>query len=172
MTVFDRIQRHTQLSWKALHHQDRATPPFMIVFINSICNLTCEHCFYWRNLNSRDDLSFEEFRRLSLELGQFETLNLSGGEPFIRPDFAQICSLFMGNNGVTQIYVPTNGYFTERTEKQVRDVLKSKTLHRFVCELSLDGMPAYHDRFRGNPKSFAAAMTTYGMLAALQKEDP
>ena len=172
MSVISRIVRHSRLSYRAAGHGKHMTPPFMIVFINSICNLTCEHCFYWRNLNSPDDLTCEEFRKLSIELGNFETLNLSGGEPFIRPEFAEICSLFIENNGVTQIYVPTNGYFPDRTEKQVRQVLKSKTLHRFVCEISLDGMPEYHDRFRGNLKSFAKAMETYQMLAERQKEEP
>src|SRR5713101_3393418 len=141
VNVSARIARHVRLTQRAARHQERQTPPFMIVFINSICNLTCEHCFYWRNLNQRDDLTFEEFKKLSLELGKIEILNLSGGEPFIRPDFAEICLLFTENNGAHQIYVPTNGYFTERTEKQLRGVLKSKTLQRFVCEISLDGMP-------------------------------
>lgn len=172
MSVISRVVRHSRLSIRAAEHRERQTPPFMIIFINSICNLTCEHCFYWRNLNSRDDLALEEFRKLSNELGKFEILNLSGGEPFIRPEFGEICSLFTEKNGVTQIYVPTNGYFTDRTEKEVREVLKSKTLQRFVCEISLDGMPEYHDRFRGNPKSFAKAMETYQMLAELQKEEP
>jgi AdoMet-dependent heme synthase len=157
---------------RAAAHHPHETPPFMIVFINSICNLTCEHCFYWRNLNRRDDLTYDEFKKLSLELGHFEILNLSGGEPFIRPEFAEICLLFIRNNGVKQIYVPTNGYFSERTEKQLRQLLQAETLERFVCEISLDGMPEYHDRFRGNPKSFAKAMETYDMLAALQREEP
>lgn len=172
MTTLSRIKRHAKLSMIARGHAGRQTPPFLIVFINSICNLTCEHCFYWRNLNKRDDLTFEEFERLSLELGRFENLNLSGGEPFLQPDFARICSLFLANNGVKQVYVPTNGYYTEKTEKQLRQVLRSETLQFFVCELSLDGMPEYHDRFRGNPKSFAKAMETYDMLARLQAEDP
>ena len=42
----------------------------------------------------------------------------------------------------------------------------------FACEISLDGMPEYHDKFRGNAKSFEKAMETYDMLAALQEEDP
>src|SRR6267142_96606 len=172
MNIVSRMSRHAKLSLKAANHRERQTPPFLIVFINSICNLTCEHCFYWQNLNQRDDLTYDEFKKLSLELGHIENLNLSGGEPFIREDFAEVCSLFIENNGVKMIYVPTNGYFTDRTEKQLRKVLQSKTLELFVCEISLDGMPEYHDRFRGNPKSFAKAMETYDMLAALQKEDP
>src|SRR5713226_7212291 len=112
MFLISRVARHLRLSARALRHGKRQTPPFMIVFINSICNLTCEHCFYWRNLNRRDDLTFEEFQKLSRELGRFENLNLSGGEPFLRPEFADICGLFIRNNGVKQIYVPTNGYYT------------------------------------------------------------
>src|SRR5713101_1092031 len=151
MSILTRIHRHAKLSLRVHDPRERSTPPFLILFINSICNLTCEHCFYWRNLNQRDDLTYDEFKKLSLELGNIEILNLSGGEPFIRPDFAEICLLFIENNGAKQIYVPTNGYFTERTERQLRGVLKSQTLQRFVCEISLEGMPTYHNRFRGNP---------------------
>ena len=172
MSTLTRINRHAKLSLFALNQRKRATPPFMIVFINSICNLTCEHCFYWRNLNQRDDLTFEEFRKLSLELGEFENLNLSGGEPFIRSEFADICGLFLGHNKVKRIYVPTNGYFTERTETQLKQVFQSESLQSFACEISLDGMPEYHDRFRGNPKSFAKAMETYDMLAEMKKREP
>jgi Predicted Fe-S oxidoreductases len=171
MSIFSRIERHAKLSLKAARHREWQTPPFMIIFINSICNLSCEHCFYWKELNKRDDLTFEEFEKLSLELGHFENLNLSGGEPFIRREFAEICELFIRNNEVKNIYVPTNGYFTERTEKALRKVLRSDSLKLFVCEISLDGMPEYHNRFRGNSRSFEKAMETYEMLASLQKED-
>ncbi len=170
-SLFSRAKRHSRLSWQSVKHRPQQTPPFIILFINSICNLSCEHCFYWKNLNQRDDLTLEEIEKLSLELGQFEILNLSGGEPFLRPEFAEVCSLFVRNNGVKQIYVPTNGYFTERTERQVIETLKNKGLELFVCELSLDGMPEYHNKFRGNDKSFEKAMETYAMLADLQKSD-
>ena len=64
------------------------SPPFLILFINSLCNMKCEHCFYWQQLNQRDDLTFEEIVALSEELGPIENLNLSGGEPFLRKEFA------------------------------------------------------------------------------------
>lgn len=151
---------------------DGGTPPFLVLFINSICNLTCDHCFYWRDLNQRNDLTFDELEALSKDLGPIDNLNLSGGEPFIRPDFAEIVRMFIRNNGVKQVYVPTNGYFTDKCEKAIRGVLEEKDLMLFGCELSLDGMPEYHNKFRGNPKSFDNAMATYDMLALLQKEDP
>jgi len=172
VSIVKRIHRHAKLSLRVYDPRERLTPSFLILFINSICNLTCEHCFYWRNLNRRDDLTYHELSKLSFELGPFENLNLSGGEPFIRPEFGDICLLFTENNKVKRIYVPTNGYFTERTQKQLQRVFQSKSLQSFVCEISLDGMPAYHDRFRGNPRSFAKAMETYDMLVEMRKQEP
>ena len=168
----DRARRHVRLTRAASRPVNGETPPFLILFINSICNLTCDHCFYWRDLNQRDDLTFDELEALSRDLGPIENLNLSGGEPFIRPDFAEIVRMFIRNNDVKQVYVPTNGYFTDKTEKALRSVLEEKDLLLFACELSLDGTPEYHNEFRGNKKSFENAMVTYDMLASLQNEDP
>lgn len=149
----------------------RPSPPFLILFINSICNQTCEHCFYWRNLNRKDDLTVGELRSLSEELGTIENLNLSGGEPFLRKEFAEICRFFISNNGVKQIYVPTNGTFPDRTVAALEEVLKEPSLTLFAVELSLDGMPDYHDRFRGMKGGFSRSMETYKALEQLQKRD-
>ncbi len=37
----------------------------LIFFVTSRCNSLCRTCFYWEELNAKDDLSFEEFERLS-----------------------------------------------------------------------------------------------------------
>jgi MoaA/NifB/PqqE/SkfB family radical SAM enzyme len=172
-SLTSRVARHARLSWAARGHRPGDTPPFLILFVNSICNLTCAHCFYWRSLNARDDLGFAEIEALARDLGPIENLNLSGGEPFLRPDLAEICLLFVRHNGVRQIYVPTSGFFPDRTERQLRDLLsRAPGLGIFACELSLDGTAEYHDRFRGHERSFANAMATYDRLAALQSEDP
>lgn len=170
-SLLSRVRRHVRLSRRASRPVNGDTPPFLVLFINSICNLACDHCFYWRDLNQRDDLSFDELEALSRDLGPIENLNLSGGEPFIRPDFAEIVRMFIRNNGVKQVYVPTNGYFTAKTEKALRSVLEEEDLVLFACEISLDGTPEFHNEFRGNKKSFENAMVTYDMLASLQKED-
>src|SRR5262249_26208930 len=172
MRVLSRIAKHARLNWQALNVTKVPSPPFVILFINSICNMKCEHCFYWQNLNRRDDLTFDEMVGLSKQLGQIENLNLSGGEPFLRKDFAAICRQFIRHNKVKEIYVPSNGYYTERTIAQIRETLKEKALRLFVIELSLDGMPEFHDTFRVTKNSFAYAMNTYDALAELQGEDP
>jgi MoaA/NifB/PqqE/SkfB family radical SAM enzyme len=170
MKVVDRIIRHARITWQ--NYRTLPSPPFLILFINSICNMKCEHCFYWRNLNRRDDLTQEEIFALSRSLGRIENLNLSGGEPFLRPDFGAICRQFIRQNKVRQIYVPTNGYYTEKIVRQITETLKEKELEIFAVELSLDGMPEFHDKFRVSPGSFERAMKSYDALAELQGRDP
>src|SRR5579883_265204 len=173
MISWTRIRRHARLSSMTFGNPAAPpSPPFLILFINSICNQTCEHCFYWRSLNQKDDLTVDELRALSADLGPIENLNLSGGEPFLRKEFAEICRFFIRQNGVKQIYVPTNGSFADRTIEAVAEVMKETTLQLFAVEFSLDGMPEYHDRFRGMKNAFDRAMETYRVLAGLQQSDP
>lgn len=170
MNFLHRATRHLRLT--AHNYQQQPEPLFLILFINSNCNMKCEHCFYWQSLNGRDDLTVDELIALSESLGQIENLNLSGGEPFLRKEFAQICRQFIRRNGVRQIYVPTNGYYTDKTVKAVTDVLEDPDLKLFVAELSLDGMPEFHDTFRVSPGSFRRAMETYEALVEVQRRDP
>ena len=169
MNFGDRLVRHARITWK--NYASLPSPPFLILYINSICNQKCEHCLYWKNLNRRDDLSREEMFELSRSLGRIENLNLSGGEPFLRNEFGEIARQFIGQNQVRQIYVPTNGSFPDRTVKHIADTLKAKDLDLFVTEISLDGLGEFHDRFRGWPGAFEKAMQTYEALVKLQETD-
>lgn len=170
MNPIKRLARHARLS--SYSYRDLPSPPFLVLFINSICNMKCEHCFYWTSLNQRDDLTRDEIFALSDSLGPIENLNLSGGEPFLRKEFGEICRKFIQTNGVKQIYVPTNGYFTDRTIAAITEVLKEPSLELFVAEISLDGMPEFHDKFRVARHAFEKAMQTYDALAQLQRRDP
>lgn len=170
MKFLERVARHARITQKA--YQELPSPPFLILFINSICNMKCEHCFYWESLNQRDDLTKAELFALSDSLGQIENLNLSGGEPFLRKEFAEICRHFIQRNKVRQIYVPTNGWYTDKTVNEVRETLKEKSLEIFAVELSLDGTQEFHDRFRVTPGAFERAMKTYDALVEVQREDP
>jgi MoaA/NifB/PqqE/SkfB family radical SAM enzyme len=170
VNLIERMARHARITVRS--YVRRPSPTFLVLFINSICNMKCEHCFYWSSLNRRDDLTKDEIVGLSQSLGCIETLNLSGGEPFLREEFAEICRQFVRCNRVRQIYVPTNAYFTERTVAAVRTVLTERALDLLVIEISLDGMAEFHDRFRGAQHAFTRAMATYDALSAIQERDP
>jgi MoaA/NifB/PqqE/SkfB family radical SAM enzyme len=170
MNVVQRIVRHARLT--RMSSQRNPSPPFLVLFINSICNMKCEHCFYWQSLNKRDDLTKDEIFALSRSLGKIENLNLSGGEPFLRREFSEICRQFVRHNDVRQIYVPTNGWYLQKTVQAIGETLEEPTLELLGIELSLDGMAEFHDTFRVAKGAFARAMETYDALAELQRKDP
>jgi len=58
---------------------------------------------------------------------------------------------------VRQIYVPTNGYFTELTVKQVTETLKKKTW-TCLCGGFRSMAWGFHNKFRGSPGAFDKAM--------------
>ncbi|MCK6445610.1 MAG: radical SAM protein [Planctomycetes bacterium] len=169
MNALERIVRHARIT--ALNYEELPSPPFLILFINSICNQRCEHCFYWSNLNRKDDLTKEELFALSLSLGRIENLNLSGGEPFLRKEFSEIVRQFIRHNKTRQVYVPTNSYFKDKMIDQITRVLEEPELELFAVEMSLDGLGEFHDKFRGSPNSFKKAMESYDALAKLQEKD-
>ena len=172
MGAISRVSRYARLAWKATSAGHHAGPSFLVLFVNSICNLKCQHCFYWRHINQPDDLTFEEIIRLADDMGKLEILNLSGGEPFLRKEVGEICRYFVRHNGVKEIYVPTNGWYTAKTLAAVRTALLEPSLRLFACELSIDGTEQYHDYLRGVNGTFRHALETYDALAELQKDEP
>ncbi|MCA9321620.1 MAG: radical SAM protein [Planctomycetes bacterium] len=172
MPFIDRVKRHARLSRQAGRLGSGETPPFLILFINSICNQACDHCFYWQSLNQRDDLTKDEIFALSDSLGPIENLYLSGGEPFLRPEYAEVCLKFTETNGVRRFYCPTNGSFTEKTITQLEAIFKDDRVECFTVELSLDGMEAFHNEMRKDKNGFAKSMRTYDALAELKAREP
>ncbi len=66
-TFSERVAKYVNISWRNLAIPKVTSPPFLILVINSLCNMKCEHCFYWQQLNQRDDLSLEEIVSLCLD---------------------------------------------------------------------------------------------------------
>src|SRR4051794_8691783 len=81
----------------------------VILFVTSRCNAFCQTCFYHAELNQPGDLTFEQIEQVSLAMPAITDLWLSGGEPTLRRDLSEIINLFVRNNGVTRVIIPTNG---------------------------------------------------------------
>ena len=142
---------------------------FLILYVTSGCNFKCRTCFFHDNLNKENDLSLEEFKKISGNLGNFSILLVGGGEPFLRPDLEDICSLFIKNNKVDTLYIPTNGFLTERILSAAESLLKKYPGITLSINPSLDGMAAYHNKLRGKEGSFSKTMETIQGLASLKE---
>src|SRR4026208_454409 len=86
----------------------------VILFVTSRCNAFCQTCFYHEELNQPGDLTFAQLEKISQTMPPITDLWLSGGEPTLRKDVPQVIDLFVKNNGVQRIIIPTNGLVKSR----------------------------------------------------------
>src|SRR5258706_14071987 len=62
----------------------------LFLFVTSRCNSLCRTCFYFDKLNSKDDLTVEQIERISETAPPFRKLWISGGDPFLRAELAEV----------------------------------------------------------------------------------
>ena len=143
----------------------------LILFVTSQCNAKCRTCFYWEELNQRDDLTFEEIERLSATMPSFNEIWLSGGEPTLRDRLPDIIELFYRDNGVRSINFPANGVKPEKLEATLRDILARCPELRVNLNLALDGIGETHDRIRGVPGNYERALQSLRLLEELRQNE-
>jgi len=146
------------------------TPPSLIFFVTSRCNARCKHCFYWRNLNKRKDLTFKEIEKLTKNLGPVDSLNISGGEPFLRKDLPEIINLFYLNNNLKVVLIPTNGLLPGRIASIIKEILKYAKGKLVILSFSLDGTEKVHDEMRGVKGSFQKVIESYNETQKLKRK--
>ena len=153
----------------------RITPPFVTLYVTTRCDESCIHCYYWDELNPRPnrDMSLDEFDRTLASMGEIFNLFIGGGEPFLRPDLAEILLAARRRNRVANVYVPTNGQHAKRVVAVLRDVLTAAPGMRFHLNLSVDHVDeAEHDRIRGRRGAFRRLLQTAEAVEPLRAEHP
>jgi len=143
---------------------------FLILYVTSGCNFKCGTCFFHENLNKGHDLTFEEFKKISENLDEFSILLIGGGEPFLREDLGAICSLFVEKNKIDTLYIPTNGFFTDKILAASETLLKKFPEITLSVNPSLDGLSDYHDKLRGVEGSFNRTIETIKKLSLLKEK--
>lgn len=90
------------------HEQHSCLP---IIEITNHCNLECPICIVQNRHNY--DMTKEEFGRILDGLvekeGQIETINLSGGEPTMHPQFFELLDMARAKTEISRVSISTNG---------------------------------------------------------------
>jgi len=102
----------------------------------------------------------------------FQDLWISGGEPFLRRDLAEVISLFYNNNRIHGVRIPTNGLPTKQTLEITKTVLEKCPRLQLEVDISIDGFEATHDRIRAVPGNFVKARQTMRELENLRVQWP
>ena len=106
--------------------------------------------------------------KLSEHTPPFTDLWFSGGEPTLRPDLADIVRLFVRNNGVRYINLPTNGLKPYRIYQVAEQSLAENPGLELHVNIALDGLRESHDLMRGVPGNFEKALESGKMLRRLK----
>jgi MoaA/NifB/PqqE/SkfB family radical SAM enzyme len=164
-TLQARISQRNARVWRLPRKRKLNT---IIFFVTSHCNATCETCFYWDELNQKGDLSWGEIVRLSEKTPPFTDLWFSGGEPTLRKELPEIIDLFVRNNGVRYINLPTNGLKPHRAYEIAEHALTGNPGLEMHINIALDGLRESHDFMRGVPGNFEKALETARLLRKLK----
>jgi radical SAM protein with 4Fe4S-binding SPASM domain len=113
--------------------------------ITYACNMRCKHCGSSCGEPLKDELSNDEVLKLCDDLGELgvERLTLSGGEPFMRPNWADIAKR-LTQNGIT-VNAISNGWL-------INEALVDKAFDNGIVNIavSIDGYEDTHDFLRKN----------------------
>jgi 12,18-didecarboxysiroheme deacetylase len=128
--------------------------PVVVWNVTRQCNLKCVHCYaHAKATEGEDELSTREGMSLIDDLAQFgvPVLLFSGGEPLVREDLAQLAA-YAVEKGMRAV-ISTNGtLISPETARVLKEIGLS------YVGISLDGMEAINDRFRGVTGAFQSAL--------------
>ncbi len=109
------------------------------------CNSRCQMCYIWQNpTNPKEEVSAKTLEKLP---GGFDNLNVSGGEPTLRRDLADLIDVVYPKARITEI--SSNGLRPDRLLPIIRKYPNIKV--RF----SLEGDEATSDAIRGEKNGYA-----------------
>jgi radical SAM protein with 4Fe4S-binding SPASM domain len=123
--------------------------------ITDHCNCRCAHCYQEHQANkyALDKAAFiriiEQFKELLSHLGTVGAplrgqITVTGGEPFMHPDFFKLLELFAANRQYFDFAILTNGTLIDKNT-----VHRLKGLRPLFVQVSIEGTEATHDKIRG-----------------------
>jgi len=146
-------------------------PLYMIHFITENCNANCFHCLCGYHAHwERNELSIDEIERFSKSLGDMLFVFLTGGEPFLRDDIAEIAKIYYKNNKVKKFQIPSNGSMTEKQLRLTEEMVRACPDAHIGVTISIDGVGALHNQERNFKGLFDRSIATYKGLRRLEEE--
>jgi MoaA/NifB/PqqE/SkfB family radical SAM enzyme len=115
--------------------------PLVTLYLSERCNSRCVTCDYWRHGRADMDLAAVNGLLPSLVSLQTEVVLISGGEPLLNPDWAEIAQL-LRDQGI-KLWLLTSGLSLAKHARRVSELFDAVTV-------SLDGTnPATYAAIRG-----------------------
>lgn len=125
-----------------------------VIAVTYICNSRCTMCNIWQ-IKDLPIIKPEDMKKLPKSL---KDINISGGEPFMRPDLVDMIRAIVEHLPDASIVISSNGFSTALILKRMEEILKIKP--DIGVAISLDGMEQKHDEVRRIPQGFQKCLDT------------
>lgn len=133
-----------------------AFPKEICIILTYRCNAKCNMCDVWQHpTKSSEEITLEDIERLPSGL---RFINITGGEPFVRRDIADIIEII--RKKTERIVISTNGFFTDK----IIDLCNKYP--DIGIRISIEGLQKANDTIRGIPDGFDRGLRT---LLALRR---
>ncbi|MFA4833291.1 MAG: radical SAM protein [Patescibacteria group bacterium] len=143
-------------------------PSFVTFLVTWRCNGRCVFCDVWKKKPLvSEELSIDEIKKIFGQFKKIDVLRLSGGEPFLRSDFAEVINAIDEICSPAMIHITTNGILTEQIIRIMKAV---KPLKKISIKISIDNIGEKHDATRGVPGAYNKAINTVKELVKLREQ--
>jgi MoaA/NifB/PqqE/SkfB family radical SAM enzyme len=146
----------------------RLLPINYTVSITYRCNSRCATCRVYERKKTQE-LSVAEYERIFKSVGTSPYwITISGGEPFLRRDIADICRVIYKHSRPAIINIPSNGILVDFIPSAVEDIARSCPESKIIINLSLDEVGERHDEIRGVKGNFERTRQTFKAIRELK----
>ena len=122
---------------------------FASIIVTYRCNAKCHMCNTWQFPSKKDEeIGIDVYEKLPF----IKTINVTGGEPFLREDLEDIINVL--GKKTNRLVISSNGFFTERILSLFR---KRKDIG---IRISIEGLPKANDELRGIKDGFDKGIRT------------
>ena len=130
------------------------------IIVTYRCPMRCKMCNIWDNPTKVS----EEFKPELLEkLPKVDTVNITGGEPFVREDIEDIVKILFTKT--KRIVFSTSGYYSDRI------IQLARKYPQLGFRISIEGLSCKNDELRGRPGGFDKGLKTLLELRRMGVKD-
>ena len=141
-------------------------PNYSIIYIDGNCNMLCNFCCHAAmDARKTPKMSPEQLGLIFKKAKSLLHLTVTGGEPFLRKDFVQIIDNIILACDVPRISVKSNGFYTDRIESFLQELLTKHKNTEFTLSISLDGPEEVHDKIRNFKGAYSKVLNTIEVMS-------
>lgn len=122
---------------------------FASIIVTYRCNAKCHMCNTWQFPTKKEvEIGIDVYEKLPF----MNTVNVTGGEPFLRDDLEDIIAIL--RKKTKRLVISSNGFFTER----ILNLFKKRK--DIGIRISIEGLPKANDELRGIKDGFDRGLRT------------